>query len=247
MTNLEFSDSFDTMVASFNEAASITFDEYEKSLFLTQAQEDFVLSIYSGRNPYTESFETTEEMREYLKPLISSTHKSIELLDNADSHVIRYGNCKTYRASKISDKIIGIVYEEVTYDDSSLGCNNGKTVPVIPVRHDEIGHIIKNPFRGPSKARVLRADITDQGIKEELISKYTLKQDSYYVRYLRKPRPIVLADLGDGVSIEGQSTAGNYDGKACELPEQTHNRILEMAVQRALRSKGYSLQQNENK
>lgn len=252
MTAPEFSDGFDTLVNSYSSSTSfgeqsstrdLVFDEYEKSLFLTQAQEEFAISLYTGRNPYGEAFEETEELREYLRPLITGTHKSLTLAqDGASSQVIRYGSCKVYRVSDIPTNILGIIYEEVTFDDASLGCMDGTTVPVIPARHDEIAHLIKNPFRGTNKRRVLRVDNKDNGTKIELLSKYTLKSNSYYMKYARKPLPIVLSDLGDTVSIEGKNTPSNYNGEACELPTSLHNRILEFAVRKAIQSKGYSTQ-----
>lgn len=258
MTTQELSNAFDTMVnsygvtASFGEQSSsrnLVFDEYEKSLFLTQAQEELTISLYTGKNSYGESFESTEEIREYLKPLIRNAHKDIALVDNMDAAkaIIRYGDCKVYRAS-LGENILGIIYEEVTFDDPSLGCKDGTTVPVIPVRHDEIAHILKNPFRGVSSRRVLRVDNQDNGNKMELLSEYSLEPKSYYIRYIIKPLPIILTDLGDSVTIEGSSNESLKinDDNNLWLPRQLHNRILEMAVRKAIQSRGYSLQ-TENK
>lgn len=255
MTAQEFSNTFDTMVNSYGSTASfgeqssprnLVFDEYEKSLFLTLAQEELAISLYTGKNPYGEAFESTEELREYLKPLIRNTHKDLTLVDasNPDKAMVRYGNYKVYRAS-FDNNILGIIYEEVTFDDSSLGCKDGLTVPVVPARHDEIAHLLKNPFRGVSNRRVLRIDNQDNGVKLELLSQYSLKPNSYYIRYIIKPNPIILTDLGDTVSIEGFHTESTNIGNSTTtlyLPPQLHNRILEMAVKKAIQSRGYSLQ-----
>lgn len=250
MTNSEFSDGFDTLLNShsassfFGEQSArqdIVLDEYEKSVFLTQAQEEMVMSLYSGKNVYGESFESTEELREYLKPLIESAYKDYTEKNEDRDKTIKYGNYNRYRVSKIPN-VIGIIYEEVTFDDNSLGCKDKTTVPVIPVRHDELVHILKNPFRGPNDRRVLRVDNQDDGVKMELITKYKLLQSSYYVRYIRRPKPIILVDLDGEVTIDGRTVQGDYQGSACELPAQLHHRILERAVQLALQSKGYNLQ-----
>ena len=68
MTTQEFSLEFDLLYnnISSNQAPGLT--EYEKSTFLTQAQEEIVIGLYEGK--YGESFEGTEEMRTYLNPLI---------------------------------------------------------------------------------------------------------------------------------------------------------------------------------
>ncbi len=73
----DFSNGFDTLLNSNSKRdgfgtsdADIRLDEYEKSLFLTEAQETYVISLYNGRNSSGESFEQTEELRRYLAPLI---------------------------------------------------------------------------------------------------------------------------------------------------------------------------------
>lgn len=74
----EFSEQFDVLLNSsfiandFGEQSSkidIQLDEYEKSVFLTQAQEQLVINLYNGRNVEGLSFESAEESRRYLKEL----------------------------------------------------------------------------------------------------------------------------------------------------------------------------------
>ena len=74
----------------------------------------------------------------------------------------------------------------------------------------------------------------------EIVSKYTVTK--YYIRYLRKVKPIILVNLSDGLEIQGESTASD-----CELHESLHERILEMAVMMALQSKGYNSNNKENR
>ena len=85
MNRINFSEGFDTLVSSFSRTAAfgedsskadLRFDEFEKSQFLTKAQEEYALSLYTGKNPYDESFESTEELRRYLAPLIKEAELS---------------------------------------------------------------------------------------------------------------------------------------------------------------------------
>ena len=49
MTNIEFSTEFDISLNNSTLATGmLRLDEYEKSVFLTKAQENLVLTIYSG-------------------------------------------------------------------------------------------------------------------------------------------------------------------------------------------------------
>lgn len=61
----------------------------------------------------------------------------------------------------------------------------------------------------------------------EIISDYPV--ESYTVRYIRKPKPIILTDLDEGLSIEGISTITE-----CELNSALHDIILQRAVRLAL-------------
>jgi hypothetical protein len=82
MTTEEFSNTFDTLLSSYTHnsvfgsqtsIADIVLDEYEKSVLLTEAQEQLILSLYSGKNEYGDSFEQTEELRRYLDNLVKTS------------------------------------------------------------------------------------------------------------------------------------------------------------------------------
>ena len=64
----EFSLEFDLLYNNIMSNKAPGLSEYEKSLFLTQAQESIVLDIYSGK--YGDSFERTEETTSYLNQLL---------------------------------------------------------------------------------------------------------------------------------------------------------------------------------
>ena len=75
----DFSTGFDLLLNSYatkagfgstDNPSSIELDEFEKSQFLTNAQEKIIEGLYNGRNPWGESFEETEELRRYLGSLV---------------------------------------------------------------------------------------------------------------------------------------------------------------------------------
>lgn len=232
----EFSDQFDTMLNSYAQSfllgepsskAEIVLDEYEKSVFLTQAQEGIVVNIYNGRNPYGESFESTEEMRRYLSNLVFEDSMS----PNPSNCGITGVSNKSFFFS-LPDNLWFITYESVVVTDGRCG---ETTLDVLPVTQDEYNKIKRNPFRGANGRRALRLDFSDGTI--EIVCKNTVS--SYYIRYVKKVAPIILVDLPDGLSINGESGATE-----CELHEALHKIILEDAVMRALRSRG-SLKENK--
>lgn len=87
MTPAEFSNGFDTLLSSYNtpalfgeptSRAEVVLDEYEKSLFLTEAQDQIVVELYTGRNTKGAAFETTEELRANLRGLIKTAEGTKE-------------------------------------------------------------------------------------------------------------------------------------------------------------------------
>ena len=239
MTTEEFSDAFDTLVNSAANFGSIDstlkFDEYEKSYFLTKAQEEVVRELYTGKNRFGESFEKTEELRRLLNELIV-THKQPLSEENYNDLAL---TDKSYLVP-ILDDVMYIIYEAVRLKDDSLGCYSGTVINVQPITHDEYNKIKDNPFRGPTRYKALRLDTNDdQPINcVEIISKYSC--DEYIVRYIKKLNPIILVDLDDSnVSIDGHT-----DKQDCELNSILHEYILERAVDMALRTKSIGKPQN---
>lgn len=230
MTIEEFSNEFDTLLNSYatinqfgkvENPATIELDEYEKSVFLTKAQEETVIDLYSGKNPLGDSFEKTEEVRRYLSDLIKT-------YTTTDKKVGYVGLSKTSIFFELPEDLWFITYESAGLEDSRLGCMDGEEISVIPITQDDYFRISKNPFRGTNKRRALRLDIGN-GIVE-IVSEYNI--DRYLVRYVARPEPIVLTDLPDNLSINEVSTKTE-----CKLNPVIHRAILEKAVQLALISK----------
>lgn len=216
MTNEEISNEFDTIVSSNNPL--LKFDEYEKSVLLTAAQESFVTDYYSGRNRSDVSFEGTEEVRRYLDSLINTVTTNTRIVDNVGLSI----NSQFF---KIPDDVWYITYETSTFSSSVDPCINGVTANVIPITQDTYFRINSNPFRDANRRRVLRLDVG--GSVVELISPYTIS--SYLVRYVTKPTPIILIDLPDNLSIDGIKIKTE-----CGLSSITHRLILDRAVLLAL-------------
>lgn len=236
MTTEEFSNEFDTLLNSYsvidkfgkNTFISIECDEYEKSVFLTKAQEDIIISTYNGKNQFGDSFEKTEEIRRYLNNLIRTFSTS----DKQEDHSGLSNKSVFY---EIPEDVWFITYESAHLVDNSL-CEN-TTAVVIPVTQDEYYRITNNPFRWSNERRVLRLDNENNIV--ELISKYDI--ESYLIRYITKPDPIILTNLPDNLSINGISIKTE-----CKLTPAIHRAILERAIQLAVMSKASNAGKQQN-
>ena len=228
MTTEEFSNEFDVLLNSYSRTLAfgnttniVELDEYEKSVFLTKAQEDIIIEIYNGKNPTNDSFEKTEETRRYLNELIKT-------YETSDKFVDMVGISSNSIFFWIPEDVWFITYESVILQDDNLKCINGNNALVTPITQDEFYKINKNPFRGASKNRVLRLDISNNSV--ELVSNYNI--DKYIIRYLSKPSPIILTTLDSDLNINEVN-----EETPCKLNTSIHRRILERAVRLAIISK----------
>lgn len=223
-----FSNNFDTYINAYNQRQdfgqqdALAFSEYEKSVFLTRAQEKLVISYYTGRNNNGSGFEQTEEVRRYLSNLV----KEVRLKPITTTNGLPLGVSSTSRFFSLPEDLWFITYESAKV--SSNDCHDGSTLDVIPVTQDEYHKIKRNPFRGASSRRVLRLDLANDVV--ELVSIYQIT--NYYVRYLTHLSPIILIDLPDDLTINNVAKATE-----CKLHEVLHEKILELAVQEAIMSK----------
>ena len=235
----EFSHQFDTLLNSHAVAAgfgktdspaTIELDEYEKSLFLTNSQEEVALSLYNGRNSSLQGFEETEELRRYLSNLIQEAE--LDPITTTDGKPL--GMESNSKFFTLPSDLWFITYEAVLISNGK--CDSMTSMDVLPVRQDEYHKLKKNPFRGANDRRALRLDLSEGNI--EIICKYNVTK--YYVRYLKQLKPIILTTLDDDTELRGEKTP-----MTSELPESLHLKILNRAVEMALQSRGYTNRNSE--
>ena len=205
MTVEEFDIQFDIFYNNIASNAAPSVDTYEKSVFLTKAQNEIVIELYSGRAIPGLSFESTEEARTYLRELISEyTYEDFK---------------KGNKIFSLPEDLMFILTEKVKYNNESP-CISKYSPLVIPKRLDYLQRDLKNPFRGPSKDIVLRVDKGKDELgnnKVELYSIYDIL--SYTITYLRSPKPIDLNYNEETKGLQGS-----------ELNPILHEVILDRAV-----------------
>lgn len=214
----EFSLEFDLLYNNIFSDKAPGLNEYEKSLFLTEAQEAVVLSLYNGNAELGNGFESTESVREYLSPLVRNVTLKTDVYGcGMDTRSVFF---------EVPEDVWFKTGEKAVISDSSLECNgcDKREVDVVPVTQDALYKTKNSPFRGPNNRRVLRLDSGPYTV--ELISNYPIS--SYTLRYLAKPDPIILDNLTDGLSINGKTNA-----QTCKLNPVLHRTILLKAVELA--------------
>ena len=259
----EFSAKFDVLLNSYNFPPDFGDDhpkfnpvlnEYEKSVFLTRAEMEFFVSLYNGTSIPGIAFEITEESRRYLEELVrTKTYKNYEYevkvpSEGGGTETITITDSKEVDNNLDTNSVVfelepdlGFITLELVSYDKDGKCFNGFTARVYPVTQDEYARVRNNPFRGPTKYKVLRLDRGERLVELIPAKGYNIKE--YLIRYLKKPNPIILTDLeGTGLSIEGKTAISG-----CEMNPLLHNHILERAVALAVQSKSLGMPSTNNK
>ena len=222
MTSQEMSLEFDILYNNIASNMAPGIDAYEKSVFLTKAQEQIVTAIYDG------SFEGSEKLRECISPLVKTVTFTTPLTDKIPIGVS--SDSKFYKIDE-DEHPWYIVYESISLTDET--CESKKQVTVKPVKVDEYHRIRKNPFRKARKQEALR--LNTEGFIE-IVYPSSYGNFEYSVRFIKRPNPIMIP-VSDPLEVEGlQISEKDYiaDGVNCELLDAIHRTIVETAVNLAI-------------
>lgn len=213
MTVQEFSNEFDILYNNIMSNQAPGLDAYEKSVFLTQAQEDIVKAYYQGNSTGIGPFENTEAVRRSLAELIETKSYSY--------------NSTIPTPTQNSKEIVFQLDPEVWFiiQEHILDRNNN-VINVVPTQYDELSKLRKNPFRGPSKNRVLRLDYKDNSVILFIgDNNIDIQNPVYFVTFIKQPKPIILENLTGTLSINKETTQ-----MTCQLHPSIHRLILTQAV-----------------
>ena len=222
MTLQEFSIEFDLLYnnISSNQAPGLT--EYEKSVFLTQAQEAIILDLYKGAGG--DSFETTEEVTRYLSSLVKGC--SLKEISTPNNRPALGG----YSAVEynLPEDLMYITFQSGDIEDYD---ENSRIVNVVPISQNDLYKTLNNPFKRPNDSRILSSS---EGGKLIVYSDCSI--NDIYIKYLSFPHPIILYSIDDASTSsadeEGLTIRGKSDSQEVTwLPESLHNQILVRAVQ----------------
>ncbi len=223
MTDQEFSDQFSTLLNSYGSQPAfgnadshreIILDEYEKSVYLTQAQ-DAIVRAYLVKTTNQQGLGVDDDSLRQVdfSPLITSVNKS---------SVISSGTGTVTLPTDMEY----ILNETLTAE--------GKPVLVVrPITAQEYSRLMSKPYSRPLKKQAWRLIGTPAKLVAKEDGSYT-----YTVRYIRKPKPILLAA---GIpSVDGTAAS-----EVCELPASLHMEVVRKAVELVYTSRGGNIQANK--
>ena len=215
MTLEEFSNEFDILYNNITSNQAPPLDEYEKSVLLTQGQEYILKSYFSKANPMAQGFDDSPERQMDYSTLITTfSNESFGTDFLFDPRAI---------VSTLPDNIF-LIIQEVVYTDTK------DSKIVVPINYREYSRIMNKPYKQPFKNQAWRMfqNDTEGKLVAEIIPRATDVITKYVVRYIRRPVPIILNNLTDGLNINGINTTSE-----CELDPIVHRDILDRAVMMA--------------
>lgn len=162
MTAQEFSNEFDVLYNSITNGNAPGVTEYEKSVFLTRAQLEYIQELIKGNTVYGQGVDDTTNVKLQLHPLYKEKNYSefIEALKN-----------------KTVLHILNVEY--------NLG---NKTIPAVPISYDEYTTIKNNPFKS-NKNRAYYIQSSNDIIIHYNRNKVLDPNCTFY--YIEYPTPII--------------------------------------------------------
>ena len=234
MTITEFSNEFDLLYDNASKGAP-GLDLYEKSVFLTTAQDQIVKEAYSGATGTGIAFEGNERRRRQLSELVKNFKAINPLSDTVSVDDEPENLTNTSQFFALPGDLMYIVLEKVKLKSTDK-CLNNKIIPVKPVTHDEFQNENDNPFRKPNKRKAWRLDLyrSGNGQKAELFAPAEIRE--YQIRYVKRPRPILLTNFESEDDLAGLNLTvdGTNVARTSELNTEIHRDILTRAVQLAV-------------
>ena len=257
MTTGEFSDQFDVLYNNITSNQAPGLDEYEKSVFLTKAQDEIVKNYFSEKsNKLQTGFDGSQKRQADFSMLMRSGSAEINSSNKGEFATVGF----KIELPETTDKVFIIINEQVlkiqrtvitpsvepgeptsepTVNDTLMGVRQ-----IIPISYDEYTRLMSKPYQSPLKRQAWRifSDGSANTSKRYMDIVLTPEDRKYLengtynymydIRFIKRPRPIILTNISDAVeqdiTIGGESTA-----QTCELDPILHEEILQRAVELA--------------
>lgn len=235
MTTAEFSRQFDVRFNNIDSNLAHGITEYEKSIYLTQAQLEIVKNYFNPKgNKYQEGFG-------------DSPKRDIDFSNIIDVKAIGTGTGATAGTGALSTQAFGIKALQLKIVDNVMMILNERfsfngtgnpslylyDTTVVPIDYKQYQTILGKAYKDPPLRQTWRfirsGEVSTGNINVELIVKSNFDPALayiYYVRYLKRPTPIILETLMNGLTIHGVSALTE-----CALSPEIHEEILGRAIE----------------
>ena len=231
MANIKWSDSeweerFDVLFNNITSNQAPGLNTYEKCVLLTKGQNEVLKNHFSSNsqgNTLKEGFDDSAKRQIDFSML--TTSESVTDVSAA----AKFDTRSNSKSVTLPSGIMTIINEiaQVTRNDKTVD------LIVVPLKFDEYNRLMSKPYTRPLVRQAWRLINSDTANKADIVigPGDTLKK--YIVRYIRKPKPIIIGNL-DELTIDGYEYGeGEGKTKGCELDPILYEEILQRAVELA--------------
>lgn len=236
MTLPEISREFDILYNNIMSNQAPGLDEYEKSVLLTKSQDEILKNYFNpNSNTLKEGFDDSAKRQIDFSKLIK-TYVSGILVNNPFKPKYTKFDDRSILCSFPPDVLFIInesakIIEKNTIYENKEEKYDTRKINIVPISYDLYSKLISKPYKYPNKSQGWRLLFSNNNIYTELILSPNSLLEDYRIRYVRRPKPIILVNLNeengfDGLSIDGESSASE-----CELDPIIHKEIIQRAVE----------------
>lgn len=223
MTTQEFNTEFDVLYNNIASNGAPGINEYEKSVFLTKAQNELIKAYFlKVSNKLQSGYDDNALQQTNFSNLIV-----LKTYQNNDLEEAKYSSIANSKSVVMPKNSLFILNEQLLVTDTN---NKNKTLIVVPINGDAYSRLLSKPFKRPLKNQAWRLDVNMESTKDEqcadLIPTAGTTIKGYQIRYVKKPTPIILTTLEDGIKIDGE-----FEEMTCKLNPILHPEVLQRAVE----------------
>ena len=222
----EFDNQFDVLYNNITSNQAPGLNTYEKSVFLTKAQYEIVKNYFNPKsNPKQEGFDdnpkrqidfsvlTTSEALsqdlEAIPPIYPFDHPMFDPRDDFDASA--HAKAGSSVSITLPSDIMMIINERIVVTRGSGTNPQPALLTVRPIDFTEYDRLMSKPFKRPINYQAWRLINNDESNKADLIVGPSDTIYEYRIRYIRRPKPIIIGSL-DSLTIDNYRCPGDYQG-----------------------------------
>ena len=225
-TDNEWEERFDVLYNNITSNQAPGLNTYEKCVLLTKGQDEVLKNHFSPSsqgNTLKEGYDDSPKRQ--LDFSMLTTSSTVEEVSSPAMFDTRSNS----RSVTLPSGIMMIVNEiaQVTRKDKTVD------LVVVPLRFDEYNRLMSKPYARPLVRQAWRLINSDSANKADIVIGPEDTLERYIVRYIRKPKPVIIGDL-DGLTLDGyEYGTGIGQTQGCELDPILYEEILQRAVELA--------------
>lgn len=234
MSGNEMREMFSVLFNNITSNQAPGLNDHEISLCLTKGQDEVLKGYFNPKgNKYGEGFDDNQKRQIDFSAITCVAEKE------SFSEPIYDGRFNSKSVDLPTD-VWMIVNERVEVRRPETATTTTNLI-VMPISFGEYDKNMSKPFKRPLHYQAWRLINNAVSNKSDLIVGPTDVISKYVLRYVRRPKPIIIGDLDD-LTINGFKYGGDttptepaenevYGDKACELDPILHEEIVQRAVE----------------